>query len=492
MAINAVNIDANLSVEQKFAKALINLRLIRPFYSAIYEVMEKRKSSIIDTMGVGTNYMLYNYEFVDKTPLDELMFIILHEIGHIGLQHVARRENRDPELWNIAGDLYINHMLSVEFCIKPGECIKVNNVDIRMPRNLLYCSSIDLDVDYTELIYEDLEKQGKKNGYLKSKTGSNLFASNNSNQSADGDGEEGDENGQGTPSNSNNQGKQKQSSPVAKPMGGKYVFKYTGSGQSKDHWGRSQDEYRDFSIAIDPSYKLDLCDDGKDQSVKQQEADKIVADATVRVDMSSQECGNGTGSLHAQVKRLMKSQVDWRKILRKYLIAATTTDSSFSKPDKRMYYQNSIYPGQVCDEENTIKGLKVCIDTSGSISDEDLSYFFGQVYSLIKQFKIDAELIYWDTEVQSTGAFQDFSQFERVDVSGRGGTDPAVVFNYFDSKKCKVKPVVTLMFTDGWFSTDGITARQRRKYRDTIWIMTRGYDKSFEPPFGKLAFAKFS
>ena len=157
-----------------------------------------------------------------------------------------------------------------------------------------------------------------------------------------------------------------------------------------------------------------------------------------------------------------------------------------------MFYQKAIYPGQVQDEINGIKGIKICIDTSGSISDEDIEHFCGQVYSLTKQFNIDAELIYWDSDIQSTGEFKDYREFEHIDIYGRGGTDPSVIFNYFDSKKCKVKPVVTLVFTDGFFSVSNISALQRKKYKDTIWIMTKNSNKNFDVPFGKKAEVKFS
>ena len=208
--------------------------------------------------------------------------------------------------------------------------------------------------------------------------------------------------------------------------------------------------------------------------------------------MNSQHYGNNAGGLYAIVNKMRKSELDWRKLLRKYLITASSKDSSFLKPDKRMYYQKAIYPGQQTEEVYQLKGVKVCIDTSGSISDSDIEYFCGQVYDLTRKFQVDAELIYWDTSVESTGEFTGYKEFERIDIVGRGGTDPKVVFDYFDSKKCKVKPIVTLMFTDAYFSTSGINQRQRKKYKDTIWIMTRNHDKSFEPPIGKKALAKFS
>ena len=88
-----------ITVEQKFAKLMLALRSLRPFYSAVYEVMEKQETEAIDTAGVTTNQLLYNKRFIQNTDFDELVFVMVHEIAHIALKHVARIENRDPKNW---------------------------------------------------------------------------------------------------------------------------------------------------------------------------------------------------------------------------------------------------------------------------------------------------------------------------------------------------------------------------------------------------------
>ena len=42
---------------------------------------------------------------------EELRFVIAHELLHVGLQHGARRQGRDPFLWNVACDYLINQWL---------------------------------------------------------------------------------------------------------------------------------------------------------------------------------------------------------------------------------------------------------------------------------------------------------------------------------------------------------------------------------------------
>ena len=426
-----------LTTDQKLAKALLVLRDIRIFYSAIYEVMRKEKSPGLGTMGVTTDTLYYDEKFIEEVEFEELLFVILHELAHVALQHVARRQNREPKLWNIACDLYVNSLLKDEFRLgSPGGTSKVKGHTIKFPDQSLYCSTVEIDKDYVENIYDRLEQQLSRDKY-------------------NGDSE--------------------------------VIYR----GSKEERKNTISNPYDTIKIDVE-GYKTDIIDEGKDQSIKRQESDKIVSDATVRVEMRSKNTGDGYGKLFEVSKELLKSELDWRKLLRRYIIKMKSTDSSFTRPDKRMYYQKSIYPGQVEDELNYIKGVKVCIDTSGSISDEDIQYFYGQVYELLKQFKVEAELIYWDAKIESTGKFDRYKQFERVDLYGRGGTRPEVVFEYFESKECKVKPIVIIMFTDGYYYKDWATAKMIKKYKNTIWVMTRDHDKDFRPPFGKKALARFN
>lgn len=437
----------SLSVEQKFTKIMVELREIRPFYSAVYEVMEKIKDNSIETMGVTTDKLVYNYGFVEKCDMEELRFIVLHEIAHVALMHVARRDGRDRLLWNIACDFYVNSVLSVEFgYLMPGREIKLSGRSIKMPKEVLYCSSIDIDVDYVEGIYEYLYEQANENGY---------------------------NSGAGTENKR------------------EFTFKMVGSIESKVEMGIVGDEYTEVEITINKDNPMDLIDKGEDQSEKLDKANKIVTDATIRNEMLNSGVGNNDGVTESLIKRQMNSQLNWKKLLRRYLKSATSKDSSFNIPDKRMYYQKAVYPGSCSDDSIGIAGVKVCIDTSGSISDEDLAEFMGQVWSLCKAFKVSAELIYWDTMIERTAEFTGYDEFERVGVFGRGGTNPAVVFDYLSSKECKIKPIVTLMFTDGYFGNEYNTNKNKRMFKDTIWIMNKEYNTGFEPGFGKLALAKY-
>jgi hypothetical protein len=52
-----------------------------------------------------------NPDFWQRMPVGQRSYLIMHEIMHPFCAHGARRGNRDPTLWNIAGDAVINTIL---------------------------------------------------------------------------------------------------------------------------------------------------------------------------------------------------------------------------------------------------------------------------------------------------------------------------------------------------------------------------------------------
>lgn len=411
---------------------MLVLKELRPFYSSIYEVMNKREKPEIPTMAVTGSELLFNSEFCDELSFPEFMFVVLHEIGHIALLHVLRCGGRDRELWNIACDLYVNRVLKLEFGSKYQ--------NIQMPEGAVYWDKIDIEKDSVDTIYDELYSQAKQNGYLSKPSW-------------------GDQNG----SNSTGNGLSK-----------KYTFQLSRGGSN-------------YSFDIDVNYQFDLVPASGNSAEIESESRRLLSDAQVRNQLlNGSMAGSEDGHLERLCQKLLESKLDWRKLIRKYLIAYSQSDTSYAKPDKRMYWQKAVYPGPVPSKPDTVKGIKICIDTSGSISDEDMAEFLGHIHKLAKQFKIDAELVYWDAKIQSAGKLKNVQDIQRVSIMGGGGTNPACVFESFDKEK--TTPVLTVMLTDGYFpQSDLDNIKWKKKYKNTIWIISEDGDKDFKAEFGKVA-----
>ncbi len=91
----------------------------------------------------------YNSRFIMMLKPKEVEFLVGHEVLHVVYDHMGRRNNRDPEIWNIADDYAVNADLKRH---KVGEFIKT------VP--CLYEQKYDGKA--AEEIYDDLMKNVQK------------------------------------------------------------------------------------------------------------------------------------------------------------------------------------------------------------------------------------------------------------------------------------------------------------------------------------------
>ena len=98
-------------IEEKLSIAKSKLILNQPFFASIICKMPIERDDSVGTMGTNGRWIKYNADFVDKLSMDELLFVLCHEVGHVMFVHPFRRQHRHPLGWNIAGDYVINDML---------------------------------------------------------------------------------------------------------------------------------------------------------------------------------------------------------------------------------------------------------------------------------------------------------------------------------------------------------------------------------------------
>jgi len=443
-----------VTAEQKIVRAMYNMKFTHPFYFAIYSLLKRIETVDINTMAVATRELYYNPYFVAKMSEEELNFINLHEVAHIAMMHSFRRKHRDSYIFNIACDLYVNKVICEEFNLEPGQTVVIEKVRIKCPTDLCYHPDIDVMKDTPEIIYDAIMKELEeelKSGNSMSNAGAQMGGSKGSSSKSTGSsssGESGDADDQSTDNAEDKQGK-------------KVVYK-----------GKV------FSI---PESQRDIIETDKTGSEKVMDevaTRQMLEQARIRIH------GKTASLLDRLVAEMLAPKLDWRKLLRNKLIEITQTITTFAKPDRRFISRNMTLPGPKQLEPDKLKGAKICIDTSASISDEDLGVFFHQIRDLLNTYKVEAEVIYWDTEITTRADFKSIKEFEKVKAKGGGGTDPTSLFEYFESKACKHKPSVILIFTDGYF--EPIDKKYHRKYhKDTIWIVIN--NRGFKPEFGKVA-----
>ena len=95
------------------------LLMDEPFFACLSRKLEKKPDRSIKTAGVYVNKqtgqfeMIYNPEFLDSLPEDQIKGVLKHEFYHLIFEHVTSRkpEGVNHKTWNIAADLAINSHL---------------------------------------------------------------------------------------------------------------------------------------------------------------------------------------------------------------------------------------------------------------------------------------------------------------------------------------------------------------------------------------------
>lgn len=126
-----------LVIEQPFfAQIALSLK----FMPACDYVGEALAKSFCNTMATDGRHCFWDEEFVNKHSLSEIIGVVCHEVLHVVYQHMFRRGDRIPKIWNIACDYVIN-----QICLDAG---------FKLPKN--GCFNPKYKGWLVEAVYEDL------------------------------------------------------------------------------------------------------------------------------------------------------------------------------------------------------------------------------------------------------------------------------------------------------------------------------------------------
>lgn len=149
------------------------------------------------------------------------------------------------------------------------------------------------------------------------------------------------------------------------------------------------------------------------------------------------------GNLKAAKKK------DWRRILREYLTEHVADETSYATPERKYIHMDMIIPGY-CLTADRLEEVWAFVDTSGSISNEEMTEFLVQLYCIVREFRCRLNLCYWDTAVNEV--YLNLRSEEAVLKSlshSRGGTDINCIYSWLREKR--IKPGLMLIMTDGYF-----------------------------------------
>ena len=209
---------------------------------------------------------------------------------------------------------------------------------------------------------------------------------------------------------------------------------------------------------------------------KEKDWKKILIDACTHAEQQ----GNLPSGMRRMVDKLLETHIDWKGLLYRYITNQIPIDYIWTRPSKRSF-STGVYLPSV--EKESID-VVVAIDTSGSISQDELSQFLTEVVSIIRTFRnVDLTIIDCDCEIQSAKTYKNARIDDALEfnLSGGGGTSHIPVFNWIKDNLPSARLLVAF--------TDGYTSFPDRKdvNLDTLWVVAGSWRANVEDfPFGQV------
>ena len=199
------------------------------------------------------------------------------------------------------------------------------------------------------------------------------------------------------------------------------------------------------------------------------------------INSAAEEAVKNRGTIPAAIQELIKKLnekpiIPWQKIFKDYV-------GSIPVPFKEtIYRRNRRQPnridlkGRLPDRE---LDLIVAIDTSGSISDKDLTYFFNEIFHIIKNRKYQLTVIECDADIQKVYEAKSINDTD-YNIKGRGGTAFSPVFEWIKNERRR--NALLVYFTDGYGESNLTITPYHYK---TLFVIANSYEDDKYLSLGK-------
>lgn len=415
-----------------FADLRAKLLHKEPFWFVLLKSVAPRLSSRVETACVTVTQaqlqMLFNPHFVEQLSEEQFLGLVLHELLHVALGHLGHRYRAENTLlWNLATDCSVNQLIP-EKLLPPGA---VTPALLRVrPRQS------------AEQYYEHLTaKKDLINPLL----------------------------------------------PDFHPM----------ESDDPDLPGfLKRVEILPSSEGENPLY-VNLYDDHKMWSdMVESQSSRQALQATEIICSAAQACRSGAkasvfGDLEGLSETLVlikkgAAAVDWKKEVKRFMQVSrkpTLRATDWSRPNRRFRHKSLFIPGnRLLEGKQQYPHFYVALDTSASISGEEMSRFLAEVNWLSRlDPDIKLTILQCDTKIHLVETFRPAEQFQ---IRGRGGTSFVPVFKY-------VKEHQTSGIQHVIYLTDGIGKLPSADLAcPTLWVISGSREEynHFHAPFGFVTY----
>lgn len=173
-----------------------------------------------------------------------------------------------------------------------------------------------------------------------------------------------------------------------------------------------------------------------------------------KIQSAFRQCGDSTG-MPQQVRTIVqdiarRSGLNWKQLLHDFL-QSDTYDYNFLPPDRRYAFSDFYLPAYNMDEEHqTADDIWVCIDTSGSVTGEELTCTMAEILDAMRQAGLKGRISFFDSNITEPEPFEFENDLKNLTTQGGGGTSFHIIFRYLKEKLYPDLPRAILIFTDGY------------------------------------------
>jgi predicted metal-dependent peptidase len=382
--------EMRVEVLDRIVVARVGLLLRHPFFGNMATRLRiLAADDWLPTAAVDGRNLYYNTQFFNAMSNKEIEFVVAHEILHMVFDHLHRRGDRNPMLYNIAADYIVNNTLVRD---RIGEKPKI----VDCFQDFQYDGWTSEEV-YDKL-FKDAEEAGKELQKLleELEQKGEMLDEHLDGEGEDGEGEDGEEE---KDSNGNSVSK--------KPA------KY-----SKEEIKKIKDE---------------------------------IKEATINAAQAA-GAGNVPAGVQRMIKELTEPKMNWRELLRQQIQSTIKSDYTFSRPSRKGWHTGAVLPGMNFAETIDICIALDMSGSIGNAQAQDFLGEVKGIMDEYKDYKIKIwcfdTAVYGEDDFSADDG-RDLTEYE---IHGGGGTDFMVNWTYMRENDIQPKKFLMFTDGYAWDS----------------------------------------
>ena len=425
----------------------------QPFFGSLALRLPLLPDSTRKTLGCDGQNIRYSPQWIAETDANLVETAIARVVLACALKHHTRRDERDPERWQRASQLVTHGMLRDAGFTLPDDAEVWEDMSVEEAYGRLRSpepedggsgqSPPDTDMAMPESAGggddsddpEDPESDPSGNSGQSEK--SDHSDQSGQPDSPDDSGGQDDTGNTDDPNQQNDTVQQEDTNPDAPEKNAEPEAQ-----KSHDPAGTGEvmDSFRPPDQAADQPGSA-----ATDETLKNEEEKKWDEAMHQALSIAKAE-GKAPGQVSETIRDAHAGTLDWRTLLRQYMVDAVKRDYSWSVPNLR-FIDGGLYLPSI--RTGGIACIAVIIDTSASIwfRPQILDMFWSEVRQVVQDIQPEVVIVLQvDTVLQDIGEYSMGDLPDEIELKGRGGTDFRPGFAWLEEQG--KQPGVCLYLTD--------------------------------------------